>query len=248
MSGNISVQFLGGAGYLIRYDGRVALLDAYLTDSCREKGTDRFKRLIPPPINPNDLHPDLILSSHEHGDHFDVGCVPRWMNDNKKALLLGPVSVQKAAADQKIEASRVVCIRESETVPIAGLSVRATYCNHGDDSPEAVGLLIDVFDKRLFFVGDCRYTDDWYKLVGDLGEVDFMMVPINGAYGNPDAVQAAKMVKAVRPTIASPCHYWLFKEHGGDPAEFEKSCEDMGIASLIKFLAVGESLQLSTQI
>ena len=240
----IEIRFIGGAGYMIRHGGRTIGLDLYLTDSCRRNGTDSFKRLVPCPVRPENLRLDAILASHEHGDHFDIGSVPQLMENNPAAMLFGPISVLETADQIGVDLRRTRCVQRGESLSVCDTTVTATYCDHGEDSPHAVGFLIDVSGKRLFFVGDCRYSDTWSEEVGDIGKVDFMMVPINGAYGNPDAVQAAKMVAAIDPLIAVPCHYWLFREHGGDPAQFEKACDELGILPSVRFLAVGESFFL----
>ena len=50
-----------------------------------------------------------------------------------------------------------------------------------------------------------------------------LILPINGAFGNLNSEEAAKVVSILKPKLAVPCHYWNFAEHGGDPQRF---CHD----------------------
>jgi L-ascorbate 6-phosphate lactonase len=52
-----------------------------------------------------------------------------------------------------------------------------------------------------------------------------VVVPcINGRFGNMDAEQAARLVSRIKPKVAIASHFWMFVEHGGDPASFLENC------------------------
>jgi len=73
---------------------------------------------------------------------------------------------------------------------------------------------------------------------------DALLVPINPAFGNPGADGAAKLTAMFSPKAVIPCHYWLFKEHGGDPAEFETQCKKEAPGVRLIILAVGEQITI----
>ena len=44
---------------------------------------------------------------------------------------------------------------------------------------------------------------------------------------NLNEQEAAKVIKALSPKLAVPCHFWNFAEHFGSPAEFMKQAADI---------------------
>ena len=79
-----------------------------------------------------------------------------------------------------------------------------------------------------------------FAQISGISDVDLLVVPINGKYGNPDAVQAAEMTAILAPRIVMPCHYWMFMEHGGDPASFAEACKATAPSTECIISAVGE--------
>ncbi|MBN1685752.1 MAG: hypothetical protein JW852_03810, partial [Spirochaetales bacterium] len=64
--------------------------------------------------------------------------------------------------------------------------------------------------------------------------------PINGAFGNLDGITAAKLARDCRAKVAIPCHYWMFAEHGGSPAQFLESCKEYAPEVEAKLMEQGE--------
>ena len=78
--GHIHLYWLGQAGFLIKNSiGKVMLIDAYLSDYVEK--TDGNRRLMMAVAEPEELHPNVILASHEHADHLDMDSLPALMAD-----------------------------------------------------------------------------------------------------------------------------------------------------------------------
>ena len=60
--------------------------------------------------------------------------------------------------------------------------------------------------------GDCTYIK--------AGEIDILIAPINGAYGNLNERECAILSNAIQPKLTIPCHFGMFAAHGGSPNEF----------------------------
>ena len=71
-----------------------------------------------------------------------------------------------------------------------------------------------------------------------------MMAPINGAFGNLNEAQAAATAGIVRPALTSPCHYWNFAEHGGNPDLFAKAMQTEQSDLPYLLMRPGESITL----
>ena len=123
-----------------------------------------------------------------------------------------------------------------------GATIRAVYADHGELAPDAVGFLIGIDGIKIYNVGDSGLsTDKILKSLGDV-DVDIMIAPINGAFGNLNALEACALGAAVRPKMVIGCHFWMFVEQGGDPAAFLDESKRLGLNG--KIMATGEILQL----
>jgi len=65
---------------------------------------------------------------------------------------------------------------------------------------------------------------------------------INGKFGNLDAPDAAHLTEIVSPKAAIPCHFWMFKEHNGDPESYIRACTEKCPQVAVRLLTPGEGL------
>jgi L-ascorbate 6-phosphate lactonase len=84
-------------------------------------------------------------------------------------------------------------------------------------------VILNVGSIKVWHVGDSAYRPEKWQAVFDMG-VDIIVPPINGAYGDLDAVEAAELAHDAHAKAAIPCHFWMFVEHNGDPAGFLRAC------------------------
>lgn len=236
---DILLYWLGGAGFVIKKGNTLIGIDIYLSDACRNERDD-FKRLIPPPLEPEDIRLDYLISTHEHGDHFDVGSITKFINRETETKLICPATVAKESKKLGIASSSVIELNRNESVNLGDIKIAGVFCDHGTQSPDAIGVIIKIGGRTIYFTSDTCYRSDLYKLVPLKDNIDVLLVPINGKFGNPDSKDASYITSWVKPRIVVPCHFWLFKEHGGDPGEFIACCEEIAPDSKIAVLAIGE--------
>ena len=236
-NGELGVFFLGQAGFLFKTaEGKLVAIDPYLSDCCERYFG--FKRLMPRILEPNDLQLDLLLISHGHYDHFDPDSVP--------ALLTGNTALV-AAKDVKAECDRlglkgdITYLSCNEQAARAGVTVTGVPCDHGDLAPDALGLLVEIDGKKIYYMGDTALRPDYLE-DARLQGVDLLLLPINGAFGNLNEEQAAKVIRILQPKLAVPCHYWNFAEHGGNPGVFQTQMEAIAPDSRYILMRQGEGI------
>ena len=97
----VAVFWLGQAGFALKtHGGKLIAIDPYLTNYVREsipEEGDAFKRLTAPLFDPDEIAFDILLSSHEHGDHFDINAMPELMTE-KTAVYANADSIAAAKA------------------------------------------------------------------------------------------------------------------------------------------------------
>lgn len=242
-SDKVYLYWVGGAGFVFKYKDVVIGLDLYLSDACRNEKDD-FKRLVPPPVRAEELQLNYLISTHEHGDHFDTGSIKKFICEGTDTKLVATGTVVNQAKEMGIPVSRMIRLDRNESIALGEINIEAVFADHGDQSLDAIGVILGIGGKRIYFTGDTCFRPDLYKLVPLNGDVDVLLVPINGKYGNPDSKDAAYITAWVRPKTVIPCHYWLFKEHGGDPGEFIAYCPGIAPGSKIVVPAIGEEVTI----
>ncbi len=238
--GEIGVFFLGQAGFILKTPkGELIAVDPYLSDCCNRYFG--FKRLMPYILSPEDLVFDYLVASHAHYDHFDPDSVPALMA-NGKTQFIG--ALDTAAECEKLGIKeRVSFISVGDKVSLGSVTLTAIRCDHGEDTPHAVGLLFEIEGKKIYMMGDTAYHPDWL-LDSQIQGVDLLILPINGAFGNLNEKQAAQVVSILKPKLAVPCHFWNFAQHFGSPALFMEEMKNICPDEMYVLLRQGEEIQV----
>lgn len=237
-AGKVAVFWLGQAGYAFKTpSGQLIALDPYLSDCCNRYFG--FKRLMAHILQPRDVVFDWLLCSHAHYDHFDPDSVPILL-ENGHTKLIGAKDILPVCERLSLK-ENITTLSVGDTVCCGDMTVTAVACDHGKLAPDALGLLLTFGGVRIYFMGDTAYRPD---LLDDprLHGVDLLILPINGAFGNLNEEQAALVVKELQPRMATPCHFWNFAAHGGDPAVFEEKMKETAPACAYNILRQGEGM------
>ncbi len=241
--GAVRLAWTGGAGFMITFQSLRIGIDLYLSDACRDEN-GAFKRLTLPPCRAEDLELDYLISTHDHGDHFDVGSVPIWLERLPDLKIIGPSSVIAFAEGLGLDTGRFIRLDRGMGLDCGPVRLRAVTADHGDQSPDAIGVILELGGKSVFFAGDGTYHDRYTDYTMGYRDFDVLLVAINGQFGNPDAQQAADIAAMLTPRAVIPCHYWMFKEHGGDPMQFVTACLQKEPPLCPVVLAVGEEYRI----
>ena len=234
-NGNVAVFWAGQAGFIIKTSkNKLIALDLYLSDCCERYFG--FKRIMPYILEAHELKFDMVLASHSHYDHFDVDSIPMLLNSNCKFV---------GASDTKAECERLgikdnlTFIKLGDNVEFDEIKIKGVMCDHGELAPEALGLLIEIDGKKIYYAGDTAYRENIFSNP-QIQNVDLLIVPINGMFGNLNSKEAAKAAQVVNPKLTVPCHFWNFAEHEGNPNEFIESMKENNLN--YNLLRIGEGI------
>jgi L-ascorbate metabolism protein UlaG (beta-lactamase superfamily) len=146
---------------------------------------------------------DLILITHEHGDHLDPDAVAELRKDGTEIVVSG-------SCEGSLEGAAVM--RNGETRTAAGLRIEAVpaynivhmrsegmpYHPKGNGN----GYIISFGDLRVYVAGDTENTPEMKELQG----IDVAFLPMNLPYTmTPEMV--ADAARAFRPKILYPYHF-----------------------------------------
>ena len=216
--GQIALFWLGQASFLIKNSlGEILALDPYLSDMVERM--DGFKRLMMPVMEPEELDADIILVTHYHGDHLDLDSLPAMMKPATKLFCCSQSFPE--CLNINISESQMTLMKVGDIRTIKGFTIEAVFADHGDGAPAAMGYIVETDGVRIYFSGDTSYQRSRMKHAADQ-DIDILIVPINGEYGNMNERDAAMMAAQVRARLTIPSHFWLFARQKGNPYEFEQ--------------------------
>lgn len=149
--------------------------------------------------------PDLILITHEHGDHFDLETIEAVLGEeteiiaNPAVLDMLPENLAtraRALANGESDNFRDIAI---EAIPAYNTTPdRLQYHPQGRDN----GYILTIGERRVYIAGD---TEDIPEM-RELSDIFIAFVPMNLPFTMTEA-QAASGVAAFLPTYVYPYHY-----------------------------------------
>lgn len=186
-AGDLALTFLGHGSLMMAFAGKTIYVDPY------SRVADYSK--LPPA--------DLILITHEHGDHLDAAALAA-VRSKETAVVLTPTCAKQVAGG--------IVMRNGETQIVKGIEIEAVPAYnilHKRDNGEPFhpkgagnGYILTFGDKRVYVAGDTEAIPEMKALQG----IDCAFLPMNLPYTmTPEMV--AEAARAFRPAILYPYHY-----------------------------------------
>ncbi len=185
--GSLMVTFVGHGTLMFLYNGMIIHVDPV----GREADYSKMPKA------------DLVLITHEHGDHLDADALEKIKKE-------GTVIVLNENSAGKINQGTVM--KNGDDITVLGLKIEAVpaynivskrdsgapYHPKGDGN----GYIITFGDKRVYIAGDTENTPEMKKLI----DIDIAFLPMNLPYTmGPEMV--ADAARAFGPKILYPYHY-----------------------------------------
>jgi L-ascorbate 6-phosphate lactonase len=213
-----ALWYLGQAGYIFRAAGKLVTIDPYLSDSAAG-GVAGFKRLVPIPIQPEQLQVDLFIVTHDHLDHLDPETIRRYGHKDSTAFVAPRLAARKLA-ELGVPHQAIHVVDTGGRAVIADVTVEGVFA-----LPTSPGVLDTTGYKLTFANGRSVYhaSDTGFTpLLLDAAPkgVEVLLVPINGKWGNLSVEQAVELAAAVKPRFALPNHYDMMPLNAENPDTF----------------------------
>ena len=241
--GKTSLHYVAQAGFVLKSKkGTTVGIDLYLTD-CVER-FDGFKRLSPKVMSPS-AKLDYVLASHWHLDHFDIDAMPLLMANGHTRLICTD-DCRDHVKNLNLDKKRVTYVKAGDTVSCDDITVHAVFCDHGENTPLAVGFVFEADGYKIYMAGDTCLRLDRAPEIAAYGPFDVMTAPINGAFGNLNEYDNIKLCEFHQPKLSIPCHFWTFAEQHGDPGVWLEEMKKRLPQQEYRIMAAGEQLILDT--
>lgn len=233
--------------------GELGFTFTWYGHSCLEIETEGDRRILFDPWFSNPRSPksalavdrcDLLLVTHGHFDHLDVGDTmgiasrlrPAWPCIHELSLWAG--RRLPGGMDQ------VTGMNKGGTFDAGGIGVTMVHADHsagdvlGDpaaSSPsyvgEPVGFVVELENgRRVYFAGDTDAFGDM-RLIAELHRPDMAFLPIGGHFTmGPRGAAAAVELLGVQTVV--PIHYGTFPILAGTPDQLRLELAARGLASV----------------
>ncbi len=213
----LTAAWLGHATVLLNFHGTWILTDPALEPRVgigRGRAKLGPRRLVRPALRARDLPAlDLVLLSHAHMDHTDLGTLRSLRRDV-------PVVVQQGNRDLARRFRRVEELAWGESTEVGGATVESVEVRHWgarmvtDRHRGYGGYLLTKRQRTVLFAGDTAYTDALAP-IGERAKVDLAILPI-GAYdpwiaNHASPEQAWRMFKSIGAAYLLPVHHSTFR-------------------------------------
>jgi L-ascorbate metabolism protein UlaG (beta-lactamase superfamily) len=258
----IIVTFVGHATFLIQTPAGTILTDPVFSEHAGPFGLFGPRRVRRPGIALERLPPvSLILLSHNHYDHCDMGALRALAGrfDPRVITPMGNARLVRGAGFRRVDE-----LDWWNETPAGEMTVAVTPAHHFSartpfDRNRALwgGFVVTIGPRRIYFAGDTGYTTVFKELYERVGAVDFAMLPI-GAYEprwfmQPIHMNPAEAVRAhieLHARTSVGMHFGTFQltpEGIDEPLRALAEARDrQGVApSAFRTLDVGESMSLT---
>jgi len=187
--GDLKITFIGHGTVMFTFEGKIIHVDP----------VGRYADYSQLP------KADLILITHEHGDHLDAKVI-KIISSEKTALVLTEKCVEKAKIEDGIimKNGDIKTVQNLKIEAIAAYNIKHMRSPGNPYHPKGVGngYIITFGDKRVYVAGDTENTPEMKALKN----IDIAFLPMNLPYTmTPEMV--ADAAKAFMPKILYPYHY-----------------------------------------
>jgi len=186
-AGDLKITFVGHGTLMFTFEGKIIHVDPV----SREADYTKMPKA------------DLILVTHEHGDHLD----PKVINMLRKEgtqLVLTKICAEKVAGGIVMKNGDVQTIQglKIEAVPAYNIVHKRSSGEPYHPKGQGNGYVITFGDKKVYVAGDTENTPEMKQLEN----IDIAFLPMNVPYTmTPEMV--ADAAKAFKPKILYPYHY-----------------------------------------
>ncbi|NKB82217.1 MAG: hypothetical protein GKS05_10100 [Nitrospirales bacterium] len=223
----VSLQLLGQSGCRIEYNGTVIYIDPYLSNSVQELDSPDLKRLISPPMSPEEVtDASWVLITHDHIDHCDPHTLPKIAHASESCRFIGPPPVLKRFLEWGISAQRYQMAQESWMQIGQAVKIRAVPAAHPiikrdeDHNLLTIGYIAEIEEKRIYLAGDTSVTQELIDVLTSLRPITTAILPVNernffrdrrGIIGNMSVRESFLLAMEIGVKTVIPVHWDMFE-------------------------------------
>ena len=180
-AGDLKITFIGHGTLMFTFDGKIIHVDPV----GREADYSKMPKA------------DLILITHEHGDHLDPQAIKVLQKEGTQ-LVLTKTCAEKVSGGIIMQNGDVKTIQGLKIEAVPAYNMEKSFHPKGNGN----GYIITFGNKRVYIAGDTENTPEMKQLK----DIDIAFLPMNLPFTmTPEMV--ADAAKAFKPKILYPYHF-----------------------------------------
>lgn len=200
----MKITWLGQAGLMFEVDGKIILIDPYLSDSV-EKIEPHNKRRVSVDKQFLRIKPNIIILTHNHLEHTDPETLKHYLDENSNVCVLASYNAWQNVRKFGGLKNNYVMFNQKTKWTECGIAFEGVYAEHSDNY--AIGVIIRAEGKAYYVTGDTLYNETIFE---DLPQdIDYVFLPVNGKGNNMNMTEAKDFCERIGVT-AIPMHCGLF--------------------------------------
>lgn len=213
----VSLWFLGQAGYYMKSGERTLLIDPYLSDSAGRRNPPS-SRSYPVPVDPAEVKADIFIVTHDHIDHLDPETIEPYRHKDT-TMFVSPRHAAKTLARLGVPQSNITVIDQGDEAEVLGIRIKGVFAlPTGPDCLDTCGYLITFANgKSVYHTADTAFCP---LLLKAAPRADVLLTCINGKWGNLHIDEAIELTLAVKPKFVIPNHYDVMPLNAENPESF----------------------------
>ena len=227
--GQCAFWWVGQHGFIVKLGKVVLYIDAYLSPSSA--------RNVPPLLDPYEVtNADVIIGTHDHGDHIDRASWPAMVAASPKATIITPKLVRdQVVSELGLPSDRVIGLDEGISTTVDGIKISAIPAAHellavdpATGYHECLGVIIEGNGFCLYHAGDTTIYEGMQAKLRKW-KIDLAFLPINGrdakrlksgCIGNMTYQEAVDLAGTIKPGLTIPTHFEMFNGNTENPQLF----------------------------
>ncbi|MEJ2249216.1 MAG: MBL fold metallo-hydrolase [Candidatus Lokiarchaeota archaeon] len=180
----MEITWLGHASFKVKTNGKIIYFDPYQLSADEEKA-------------------DIIVSTHEHHDHFDESSIKKILKND--TIVLGPNSIKnnlKKFDGKGLEFFDPYEVKGVKIELIPSYNIKKP--NHPKEKKWA-GVILESEGKKVYHAGDTERIPEMKDL--KKRNIDVALLPCGGTY-TMDFEESAQCAIDIQPNYVVPMHNW----------------------------------------
>jgi len=152
---------------------------------------------------------DIIISSHDHGDHFDEESINNILKDS--TLVLGPISISEVLDKYNGKGLKLYEPFKVDDIQIEFIPAYNIKRKRESGEPfhpkerNWAGTILEIEGKKIYHAGDTERIPEMKELASR--NIDVAMLPCGGMY-TMDFEESTDVAIDIKAKIVIPMHNW----------------------------------------
>lgn len=222
----MKITYLGQAGLLFEVKDKKILVDPYLSNSVAKTQPQNYRR-VPVAKRFLEIKPDIIVITHNHGDHLDKETLCHYVSENSQVTVLAPNGTWQEVRTFSGLQNNYVLFNNGTTWTEDFAIFHAVKAEHSDEY--AIGVIITIEGKNYYITGDTLYNESIFASLPNI-QIEAVFLPVNGKGNNMNFADAKAFAKRTKAKYIVPIHIGMFDEWTAEKFD----CENKLIPEIYK--------------